>query len=71
MLTQRPSISDGWKAVNLKPQHPDTHLPICLSAWQVSATLCPDTKLNWLTAVSKRPSYQHPNRDHHEGETND
>ena len=32
---------------------------------------CPDTKLNWLTAVSKRPSYQHANRDHHEGETDD
>ena len=39
MLTQRPSISDGWKAVNLKPQHPDSHLPICLSAGRLSATL--------------------------------
>ena len=39
MLTQRPSISDGWKAVNLKPQHPDTYLLIRISRWRVSATL--------------------------------
>ena len=38
---------------------------------QSDLTACPDTKQNWLTAVSKRPSYQHPNRDHHEGESDD
>jgi len=42
-----------------------------LVPWLYRRIRHPYTKPNWLTAVSKRPSYQHANRDHHEGETDD
>ena len=34
------------------PQHPDTHLLICLSAWRLSATLYPDMK-RFLTKLQQ------------------
>ena len=47
-------------------QHPDTYLPICLSAWRVSATLCTRTQIRhlfgavaetWLKLREKPPHF--------------